>query len=460
MSDNEAQKGSYVGIPDPRPDIDALTQTVRVIKENVEMLTGAVGDGTYAAVNNGNILTLRESNWTALTTAQYASETAEGAASAVISLDSRVTTVEGDLTAISTAVIDIDAELTDLEAEVTAHAGTLLSLDSRVTITEDGISALSTALLAAEADIVDLQGEVASNASSILSLEAEVTSINGDITALSTALLAAEADITDLQGDVLAQASSILSLEAEVTSINGELASQAAAILAVESEVDDVSAGGYLKITTTATPSSSDATVELMVKAGTLGSFVSAGMRLNANGSVGSVLFLADQFNITDLSTLTTPFEVSGGFVNMTNVRITGTLIIDDTVNYPKLQSGAATAIESTYTSASKTFGSGFGASEEIQTVTITRIASTNVMVHFFARNDRISSGGVHAFTLKKDSTDVLYVEIPGDAPYINLFYVDRASTTGSTVYKVDADNATDWGRFDERSIVVTEFRR
>jgi cell division protein FtsL len=418
MSDNEAQKGAYVGIPDPRPEIDSLTQTVRVIKENVEMLTGAVGNGDYAAVNNGNILPLRESAWTAITTAQQNTVDIAAAASSILALEASITDIEGELTSIATALLAVNAEISDLEAELTGQASTILSLDSRVTVTEN------------------------------------------DITAISTALLAAEAAITTLEGDVLAAASSILSLEAEVTSINGELASQAAAILAVESEIDDVSAGGYLKITTTATPTSSEATVEIQVKAGTAGTFESAGMRMKADGTGGSVLFLADQFYITDLTTLTTPFNVSGGFVNMTNVRITGTLIIDDTVDYPKLQAGAATAIESTYTSASKTFGSGFGASEEIQTVTITRIASTNAMVHFFARNDRISSTGTSAFTLKKDATDVLYVEIPGDAPYINLFYVDRASTTGSTVYKVDADNATDWGRFDERSIVVTEFRR
>ena len=125
-------------------------------------------------------------------------------ATALVSLEARVSTNEGNITSQATAITNLTTRLTTAEGRVTANANAITSLTTRVTTAE---------------------GNITANANAITSLTTRVTTAEGNITTQATALSSLTTRVTSAEGSITSNASSITSLDTRLTGLGTGTAS-------------------------------------------------------------------------------------------------------------------------------------------------------------------------------------------------------------------------------------------
>ena len=108
------------------------------------------------------------------------------------------------------------------------------------------------------------------------------------------------------------------------------------AITQVEAEVDDVSAGGFFAMKVQIAPAGWDISLAMVARATAGGVNLEAGqwIFIKSDGTTGIAHKANNYYLLNDTGGIvSSPFNVIGGVVYMTNVRISGSLMLDETVN-------------------------------------------------------------------------------------------------------------------------------
>ena len=153
-----------------------------------------------------------------------------GNATAITSLDSRVTVSEGEITSISSDVTSLQTSVVNAENDISGNATAISGLDTRVTSAEGSISTQSTSITNLESSVGGLETDVSGNATAITNLGTRVTSAEGTISTQSTDIVNLKSDVTDLETDTSANATAISGLDTRVTSAEGAISTQSTSI--------------------------------------------------------------------------------------------------------------------------------------------------------------------------------------------------------------------------------------
>ena len=172
-----------------------------------------------------------------------ASLAAQGNASAISALDSRVTTAEGGITSNSSSITSLENRVTDTESGVSGNSSAISGLDSRVTTAEGEITSQSSDITSLENRVDDTESGVSGNSSAISGLDSRVTSAEGTITSQSSDITTLQSDVDDAQAGVSGNSSAISGLDSRVTSAEGSIASNSSSITSLENRVDDAETG-------------------------------------------------------------------------------------------------------------------------------------------------------------------------------------------------------------------------
>jgi len=187
-------------------------------------------------------------------------------ASAVQSLDTRVDVAEGDITAQATAITALEADITDLNAGVTGNASAITTLDARVTTAEGDITANASAITALESSVTSLEFDVSGNASAITALDTRVTTAEGNITSQASSITTLESDVSDLVNDVSGNATAISGLQTDVTALDGQVTSLSTSFTTVFASNGVGDASAMFRMVAVAAPAGYDATIQLQAK--------------------------------------------------------------------------------------------------------------------------------------------------------------------------------------------------
>lgn len=184
-----------------------------------------------------------------------------------------------------------------------ANAPTMFTDDVFIVTSTANISTNATAIATNSGSIASLTTTVSSNTSAIATNTGNISTNTASISSNATAITSNTGSISSLTTTVTANSSSITSNTASITT-------NATAITTVDGKL---SAKYALTV---------DANGRI------------AQLALLSDGTTSSIVFKADTFKIFDgTSSDIAPFSVSGGVVTMTNVRITGDLIVDNAVS-------------------------------------------------------------------------------------------------------------------------------
>jgi predicted nucleic acid-binding Zn-ribbon protein len=151
-------------------------------------------------------------------------------ASAVNSLDVRVTAAEGELISQAGDITLLQSDLSTAEGNITGNANAISSLGTRVTATENGIVSLSGDITTLNNSLTTTNGNVTSNADAINSLQTEVSDLDGVVSSQSTDITQLQNSLTIAEGDITLNSGAINSLDSRVTSAEGTISSQGTAL--------------------------------------------------------------------------------------------------------------------------------------------------------------------------------------------------------------------------------------
>lgn len=321
---------------------------------------------------------------------------------------------------------DTNAVLNATIYELTAQVG-----DNTAAITEEElVRATTTQALAGR--VGQITSVMNSNTAAITT-EA-VTRANADS--------ALAAQITTVQAQTNSNTAAITAETTARTNADSALASQ---ITTVEAKADDATASGFYRLTAVASPTNG-ATAEFAVevRATSTGSFIPAGMNIQAfSGGNRRIKFYTDQFIVTTGPDAYQPFAISGGDVyandlivgnaNIENAAITTAKIDDAQVTTLKVGSNAIT-VPTSFTYGPTIYGN--GSFQTIATLSFTLPYAGVVLVSFSANQVySVSPPSVPAYTYEVyvDGTLVGGATNGSGYPDVNLsFATSRSLSAGS----------------------------
>ena len=146
-----------------------------------------------------------------------ASLAAQGNASAISALDSRVTTAEGGITSNSSSITSLENRVDDTESGVSGNSSAISGLDSRVVATENSVASNASDITALDARVVDTETGLANNAGAINLLDTRVTDTEGEVSAQATALTELSTSVDGNTATISENATSIDGLELQYT---------------------------------------------------------------------------------------------------------------------------------------------------------------------------------------------------------------------------------------------------
>ncbi|NUF28695.1 hypothetical protein HUN28_00665 [Acinetobacter oleivorans] len=129
----------------------------------------------------------------------------------------------------ATALATLDSKVTDVDGRLTTTTNSVTSLGSRMSTAESGISSTNSAVTALTTRMTNAEGSITNQSSSITSLQNSVTSINGALSnkADSSALNALTNKVSTAEGTITSQGNSITSLRNDLTTTNNAVAAKA-----------------------------------------------------------------------------------------------------------------------------------------------------------------------------------------------------------------------------------------
>ena len=233
------------GIPDPIPDGSRWYDT----DDNnapyywngtawVSLLDPRIGQNAAAVVALQTRMTTAEGDIdtnTADIATNGAAITAN--ASAISTLDSTVTSQGNSITAISADITDLETVLQDAGGNFSTTSNAITVLQSRVTQTETDITSNSTSITTLTNNLTTTNTNVSTNASAISALDTRVTSAEGSITSQASDISTLQSDLTTAEGNITTNASAITALTTRVTSAEGNITVNSADILTLTSDL-------------------------------------------------------------------------------------------------------------------------------------------------------------------------------------------------------------------------------
>ena len=225
-------------------DITTLEVTVNHPATGVNANASAIGTLDTRVTNAEGDITTNASDITILeATVNHPTTGVNANASAIGTLDARVTTAEGDITSNASDIISLDATVNHPSTGVSANASGVAALDSRVTATESDIAASASDIAALEVTVNDPSSGVSANASAIGVLDTRVTSAEGDITSNAADITSLESTVNHPTTGVNANTAGISSLDTRVTANESSISTNASDIVALETTVNNPATG-------------------------------------------------------------------------------------------------------------------------------------------------------------------------------------------------------------------------
>lgn len=314
------------------------------------------------------------------------------------------------------SIISLETRLTDAEGNITANASAVDSLDTRVDVAEGDITAQATAITALEASVTDLDTQVSGNASAISTLDTRVTTAEGDITANASSITTLESSVTSLEFDVSGNATAISGLQTDVTALDGEVTSLSTSFTTVfaSNGVGDVSA--MFRMVAVAAPAGYDASIQLQAKVeGDAFAASRAVMEMDVGAGIGSrIRFIADQLVFASepgaLGTIVPFAEFSASKIRFsTDVEIDGDLLISGSVATGGIAVGAVTELTDAYTAA-EVSSNDLVNWTDAQSIAVTIAANEKVMLSVNGIVRHVPSGGEYAgieFRFRRNTTTI-----------------------------------------------------
>lgn len=129
----------------------------------------------------------------------------------------------------ATALATLDSKVTDVDGRLTTTTNSVTSLGSRMSTAESGISSTNSAVTSLSTRMTNAEGSITNQSSSITSLQNSITSINGALSnkADSSALNALTNRVSTAEGTITSQGNSITSLRNDLTTTNNAVATKA-----------------------------------------------------------------------------------------------------------------------------------------------------------------------------------------------------------------------------------------
>jgi uncharacterized coiled-coil protein SlyX len=225
----------------------------------------------------------------------------------------------------------LQSDLTTLDGEVTANASAVSSLDTRVTTTESSITSQASDITTLQSDLTTAEGDITANASAVSSLTTRVTTAEGNITSQASSITSLQSDLSALDTDVTANASAVSSLQTTVSVIDGE-------VTAISSDVTSLTTTVGNNTTDITTNASSINGIEgkYSVKIDNNGYVSGFGLISTANDATPYSTFTitADAFKIVDTSSGTatpySPFKVYTSSRTVDGVTVPAGVYIED----------------------------------------------------------------------------------------------------------------------------------
>lgn len=303
-------------------------------------------------------------------------------ASAISSLTSSITTIDGTLTIIASDITTLNTSLTNAQSGISANSSAVSSLTSSISSTDSDLLVVAASLTALEVDVdglvldgVDSAVLASAIASANTALIASINAVDSDVTVLSGEVTALDAALTLLDTNTgiatTANAASVASLTSTVSTIDGVVTAHTqdvvdlnAAINTVDSDTGVlisaestarqalsatvvaldgvVTANAGLVTNLTSSVDSDFATVNssLTTLSNSVGSSAVyaldldvnnhiAGIRLDNNGTVANFAITADTFKVINASNNEIqPFTIDGNNIVLSNATVTGGLNI------------------------------------------------------------------------------------------------------------------------------------
>jgi chromosome segregation ATPase len=398
---------------------------------------------------------------------EYNTSSASANASAISSLDTRVTSAEGSITSQATDITNLQSGLTTANGNITGNANAISGLDTRVTAAEGSITSQASDITTLQSDLSTANGNITGNANAISGIDTRVTAAEGSITSQATDITNLQSGLSTANGNITGNANAISGLDTRVTSAEGSITSQATDITNINSAITDPSTGLAANAAATQTLSTSvtanadgiaDLEAEYNVRLDVNGNIAGFGL-VNA-GTSSEFNVLADKFTIVDPANPTdpssSPFTVSSGTVTMQNVNIGGDLMVDGTITGGKIGNGevnttqitahAVTDLDHAYTS---------GNSNQITTTTtvesLTMAVTSGVPVDIFCSlivakedaqdNDRLATVSFDDSSTTQWSGQVNVFDPTGRVVSFGLVYLP--TTTGNITFRLRVSSAS-----------------
>ena len=168
-------------------------------------------------------------------------------ASALSSLDSKVTSINGTVTSQGVSITNLNTRLSSAEGALTtkANSSAVSALDSKVTQQGNTITSQGTDITKLKADLALTNTAVSTKASSeaLQSLDNRVVSIDGKVTTNASSITALNGKMTTVENGLATKAngSALSALTTRVSNAEGELSSQSSKVTKLEAGVGNTS---------------------------------------------------------------------------------------------------------------------------------------------------------------------------------------------------------------------------
>lgn len=243
-----------------------------------------------------------------------------GMASAVQTIEARVTATENGLDVIASLYSELVADLEALEGDVAAQASAFQGLEVRVTANEGELSVIATWITAVESTLDDLEAGVAANASAYTGLETRVTSNEGALDILASWVTGVESILDDLEAGIAANASATSSLQTQVTSINGQITAMAEAITSISASTTPGNTNqANFRMQVLSGPSGYSR-IGMQTRQGGAGNWRGASLFLdtpNNSALPTRIVASAEEFALTHGTNVRVPFSIRDGVVRI-----------------------------------------------------------------------------------------------------------------------------------------------
>jgi prefoldin subunit 5 len=274
-------------------------------------------------------------------------------ASAISSLTTSITNIDGTLTILASDVTSLSTSLTDTQAGITANSTAIASLTSSITQTENSLTILAQDVVDLETtftgDITidsDLVVSVLANSTAFSGLESSIEVVDNRVTVQSSDIvnLSNEISIVDSDNKVLisAEGDARSELTSRVEVNEGNISTVQGDITILEGKIDTVDSDGnpttFVALATESLQAevsrvegliTTNASWGIDLVAGTEANPHIAGIKFGNDGATAEFALTADTFKIINASdNEIQPFAISGDQIELSNVKVTGNLDI------------------------------------------------------------------------------------------------------------------------------------